>query len=570
MKYYRFNLFLFSALSSGVCGQTLVYLGSNEIKTSMMGLSLEHPSINGSTIGENVSFDLSIEANNESGVSLSLSHHPDGIGVIGGSYYEIDNRNNLDPDDDESLTFELKNVQGLAEGQSLRISAIGTRSLGNQTKQYQLSDSTDSITGSFSTSPFFISVPNQTSVTLSAIGPTTGSPVNSKFIVHRLVLSLISESNIHTPDTDSNSSTADFFKIEFQTSGKPYLSFQTVNGKSYEVQSVDELTEPINWTARATVSGSGETGIYIDDSPNQTDLPKRFYRVKSIPTPNGSLSNTTLKIEQTWAQEPNGYERTADVIVPDGQGPHPVVIMLHGNGGDSNFINSMGTKLNNAIRVAPNGYLRSWNVDNEASKAPDVAFIQELITLLRSYENVDAGKISIYGSSNGSGMTNRLLIELDGAFFQRAAGKVSQMITKMYHDGSFWYNPDGNNNYDEPIMPARGRSILMISGDADPLIPYTGGNGVGTSFMDAQESIYRLAQAMGETGAQLADEDGIVGNLNDTDTGNDFSTPFVRYSYLDGQVVHYKLIGGNHGLQVDNSSTYSTEANQIIAEFLVQ
>ena len=187
----------------------------------------------------------------------------------------------------------------------------------------------------------------------------------------------------------------------------------------------------------------------------------------------------------------------------------------------------MGTKLNNAIQVAPNSYLRSWNVDNEASKAPDVAFIQELITLLRSYENVDAGKISIYGSSNGSGMTNRLLIELDGAFFQRAAGKVSQMITKMYHDGSFWYNPDGNNNYDEPIMPARGRSILMISGDADPLIPYTGGNGVGTSFMDAQESIYRLAQAMGETGAQLADEDGIVGNLNDTDTGNDFSTPFV-------------------------------------------
>ena len=101
----------------------------------------------------------------------------------------------------------------------------------------------------------------------------------------------------------------------------------------------------------------------------------------------------------------------------------------------------MGTMLNNVIRVAPNGYLRSWNVDNELSKAPDVAFIKELITLLRSYENVDAGKVSIYGSSNGAGMTNRLLIELDGALFQRAAGKVSQMITKMYHDGSFGTTP---------------------------------------------------------------------------------------------------------------------------------
>ena len=478
-----FNLFVFSVLSSVVYGQTFVYLGSNEINTSMTGLSLEHPSINGSTIGENVSFDLSIEANNVSGASLSLSHHPDGIGVSGGSYYEIDNRNNLDPDDDESLTFELKNVQGLAEGQSLRISAIGTRSLGNQTKQYRVRDSMDSITGSFSTSPFFISVPNQRSVTLSAIGPTTGSPAYSKFIVHRLALSLIPESNNNTPDTDSNSSTADLFKIEIQTSGKPYLSFQTVNGKSYEVQSVEDLSEPINWIARATISGSGDSGTYIDDSSNYSHTLKRFYRLKSIPTPNGNLSNTTLKMEQIWAQEPNGYERTADVIVPDGPGPHPVVIMLHGNGGDSNFINSMGTMLNNVIRVAPNGYLRSWNVDNELSKAPDVAFIKELITLLRSYENVDAGKVSIYGSSNGAGMTNRLLIELDGALFQRAAGKVSQMITKMYHDGSFWYNPDGDNSYDEPIVPARGRRILMISGDADPLIPYTGGNGVVTNIM---------------------------------------------------------------------------------------
>jgi hypothetical protein len=49
--------------------------------------------------------------------------------------------------------------------------------------------------------------------------------------------------------------------------------------------------------------------------------------------------------------------------------------MLHGNGGNSSFINSMGTTLNSAIRVAPNGYSTSWNVDSEVSKAPDVAFI---------------------------------------------------------------------------------------------------------------------------------------------------------------------------------------------------
>lgn len=281
---------------------------------------------------------------------------------------------------------------------------------------------------------------------------------------------------------------------------------------------------------------------------------------------NGNLTNTTLTINQTWAQQPSGYNRTAAVLVPtSGTGPFPVVIMLHGNGGNSTFINSMGTTLNNAIRVAPNGYATSWNVDNETSKAPDVAFIRDLIALLKTYTNVDDERISIYGNSNGSGMTNRLLIELDGAAFKRAACRVSQMITKMHHDGSFWFNASGNNNYDQMITPANGRRIISISGTADPIIPYLGGSGVGTTFMNCQLSIYRFAQRMGETGPQLSDAAGIAGNGT-----NGYSAPFVKYTYLNGQVVHYKLVGGNHGLSVNGNNAYSTEANQLIATFLLQ
>ena len=280
---------------------------------------------------------------------------------------------------------------------------------------------------------------------------------------------------------------------------------------------------------------------------------------------NGNLTNTTLSITQTWAQQPTGFVRTAAVLVPAGTGPFPVVIMLHGNGGNSSFINSMGTTLNSAIRVAPNGYLTSWNVDSEVSKAPDVAFIRDLIALLKTYDNVDAGRISIYGSSNGAGMTNRLLIELDGTTFQRAACRVSQMITKMHHDGSFWFNASGNNTYDEQITPANARRIISISGTADPIVPYTGGSGVGTTFMHCQESIYRFAQAMGETGPQLTDAAGVPGN-----GANGYSAPFVKYSYRNGQVVHYKLVGGNHGLVVNGSNAYATEANQLIASFLLQ
>ena len=40
--------------------------------------------------------------------------------------------------------------------------------------------------------------------------------------------------------------------------------------------------------------------------------------------------------------------------------------------------------------------------------------------------------------------------------------------------------------------------------------------------------------------------------------------------YLKGQVIHYKLIGGGHGLGVDRSKTFIREAVKIIADFLLE
>jgi poly(3-hydroxybutyrate) depolymerase len=194
-----------------------------------------------------------------------------------------------------------------------------------------------------------------------------------------------------------------------------------------------------------------------------------------------------------------------------------------------------------------------------------VAFIRDLISLLKTYDNVDAGKISIFGNSNGSAMTNRLLIELDGAAFQNAGCQVSQMLAKMYHDGNFWFNATGSNAYDQTIVPARRRRIISLNGTVDPLIPYAGGTSVIGTFISAQESIYRFAQAMGETGPQLADTAGIPGTVT-----NGYSAPFVKYAYRSGQLIHYKLIGGNHGLQVGGSFVYADEAKQIVAAFLLQ
>ena len=66
-------------------GQTIVNLGSGQILESVNGLSDASPYVTGAALGDGVRFDLSITASSESTASLNLSHHPDGIGIEGGS-----------------------------------------------------------------------------------------------------------------------------------------------------------------------------------------------------------------------------------------------------------------------------------------------------------------------------------------------------------------------------------------------------------------------------------------------------------------------------------------------------
>jgi poly(3-hydroxybutyrate) depolymerase len=546
-------------LTSFLQAQTAVSLGTGKITGSVTGLSPANPNVSGLSAG--ISFDLTITATSVATPVLTVAHHADGIGVAGGANnLEMDNFNNLLADDDQSLVFTVSNVTGLPVGQSLRISGIGTRSIGTTEKQYAIFDGTTATSsGSFNTSPFSISVPDLASVKITAVGPTIGTALNSRFIMHELLLTVTGGGGTG----GSANAAAKVTQSGIDGSNHPFFTFDSVAGESYEIQCSTDL---LSWTPLATLSGTGASVTFNDEFTQATSEPKKFYRAKTVLTPNGNLTNTTLSITQTWAQQPSGYARTAVVQVPAGAGPHPVVILLHGNGGTgAGTIGALNPHVSTAIRVAPNGYLTSWNVDGEASQAPDVAFIRDLIALLKTYDNVDAGKISIFGNSNGSGMTNRLLIELDGAAFQNAGCQVSQMLAKMYHDGNFWFNATGTNAYDQTIAPPKRRRIISINGTVDPLIPYTGGTSVIGTFISAQESIYRFAQAVGETGPQLADAAGIPGNGT-----NGYSVPFVKYTYRSGQLVHYKLIGGNHGLQVSGSFVYADEAKQIVAAFLLQ
>ena len=81
-----------------------------------------------------------------------------------------------------------------------------------------------------------------------------------------------------------------------------------------------------------------------------------------------------------------------------------------GNGGQGN-LRRLSYLADEAVIVAPSGYERSWNVNNEGSKADDVSFILELISrVAEEHPAADANNVNLIGTSNGAAIIYRLLI----------------------------------------------------------------------------------------------------------------------------------------------------------------
>ena len=220
-------------------------------------------------------------------------------------------------------------------------------------------------------------------------------------------------------------------------------------------------------------------------------------------TEESKLKSGFFEIEQKWSQQPNGYARKIYVKIPDKKlEKYPVLIVLHGNGGDaSKFVNKFNY-INNHIIIAPQGYLKSWNIRKEKSKAPDIDFMAETFSYLKKMKNIEPENISIFGSSNGSALVNQLLIEFEDDSFKKAICRVSQLNSFQYRDSKFWAQSE-NNLFNTPSLPKQGRKILCLAGSNDRIANYYGGQGVlGYVFLNAQNSAYILAKAMGYKDSQ--------------------------------------------------------------------
>ena len=189
--------------------------------------------------------------------------------------------------------------------------------------------------------------------------------------------------------------------------------------------------------------------------------------------PTKELITTTIYINQTV----DGVDVQRPIIIQTPENidlsiNYPVVFAFHGRGGtNTSWVNKLKSFTDNGefIGIYPQGYLKSWNLGTEPSKADDVAFVNSIVEELKEYKNLNMNKLYAIGTSNGSGMVNKLGIHT--SHFKAIAPVVSQLMESM------------------PILDnTKPVSIFQINGAKDFTIPINGGSAFGHNFLDAYKS----------------------------------------------------------------------------------
>lgn len=241
----------------------------------------------------------------------------------------------------------------------------------------------------------------------------------------------------------------------------------------------------------------------------------------------------------------------------------PVVIILHPQGSTgANMINDWQNYLGDHIIVAPDKPLNDWNViDEDTNKSPDIEMLRQLIDKLSKFSNVESNEIKLLGINNGGLLVNRAMIEIDDLGVKDFATINAPLFNPMFRNNSFYFPSSeantGNSadDYNTNTSVKQGKRILTIqSTDGDTniattndMMPYVGGyvdpsNNIAPNYgttpvtwLGGQETAYQWAVSQGYVGGQIPDAGGTF--------YGQYSTYY--YSYLSGQVLHYKTSGSS-------------------------
>ena len=200
----------------------------------------------------------------------------------------------------------------------------------------------------------------------------------------------------------------------------------------------------------------------------------------------------------------DGTTREYDLSVPDsydGTAPSPLIVDLHGfssNAAQEAVLTDMPEVAGERgyVVVTPQalevdvplttGTINAtfWNIDPAAVRPgfeppDDIGFLDALVDQLEEDLCIDTGRQYVTGISNGAGMTMALICGSESRFAAAA--------------------PVAGVNLVGDCEPGEPTPLIAFHGDADPLIPYDGGQAVGQDYQVAvvQDRVASLAELAG-------------------------------------------------------------------------
>jgi len=277
----------------------------------------------------------------------------------------------------------------------------------------------------------------------------------------------------------------------------------------------------------------------------------------------------------------DGLERTYILHTPPNSGePLPLIVVLHGTYGTGRKM-QVGLGFDpyadaRGFYVAyPDAYQNSstlqtarWNdgrgtLESSYTGIDDVKFLVSMVDDIASRVQLDRSRVYVTGASNGGMMTYRLGCETRGVFagFAPVIGNVPEPIF-------------------DACNPSASIKFLAINGDADPFVPFNGGEVCANTsrrlceggWVKSQpESLSKFAAA---NGCDLAAQSTTLPTLVDDGTFIEVQT----YPNCAGaaQVKAYVIRNGGHTwppresqVRAGGQATGNLDATKVIVEFFL-
>jgi len=239
----------------------------------------------------------------------------------------------------------------------------------------------------------------------------------------------------------------------------------------------------------------------------------------------------------------DGHQRRYLLHVPAMvKDPAPLVIAMHGGGGKATTMvrlsrfNALADQEGFIVGYpeALDGY---WNdgrgveaMRSHRESINDVKFLRAVVDDVAAKHQIDSTRVFATGISNGGFMSHRLAVEASDmvASIAPVVGGLAQPLAKRF----------------APKYPV---SILIVQGDADPIVPI-GGGGIGLPGDKKRGEILPTT----ETLALYVKRNGNVGEPTkttlDKDPNDKFSVEIAKYPDGPGGVKtqYYLVHGGGH------------------------